>query len=126
MAKEQYKYTKTHEWIDLSEAGIAHVGISDHAQEQLGDIVYVNLPEVEALVKQGDAIMDVESVKAASDIYTPLDGVVVAVAYELEDTPEKLNASPYETRIFTLKDIVVPEGLLSYEEYLAFLESEED
>ncbi len=90
----QARYLKSHEWARQEEDEII-VGISDHAQEQLGDIVYVELPEVGDEVAQGEAFGSVESVKAASDIYAPVSGVVTAVNEELEDAPELVNQDPY-------------------------------
>ena len=90
----QARYLKSHEWARQEEDEII-VGISDHAQEQLGDIVYVELPEVGDEVAQGEAFGSVESVKAASDIYAPMSGVVTAVNEELEDAPELVNQDPY-------------------------------
>ncbi len=88
-------YTRDHEWIAV-EDGIAIVGITDHAQEALGDLVYVELPEENSQVEQGGAFAVVESVKAASEVYAPLSGEVVEVNQLLSDTPEKINESPYE------------------------------
>lgn len=85
------KYAKTHEWISV-EDGIAVVGISDHAQEHLGDVVYVELPETGKKVNKGDILCTVESVKAASDIYAPASGEIVEVNEELDASPEKINS----------------------------------
>ena len=86
------KYATSHEWL----AGDGKVGITDHAQEQLGDVVYVELPEVGREVTAGEAVAVVESVKTASDIYAPASGKIVAVNDELSGSPEKVNESPYE------------------------------
>ncbi|MHA0033837.1 glycine cleavage system protein GcvH [Deinococcus sp. PESE-13] len=86
------KYAASHEWL----AADGTVGISDHAQEQLGDVVYVELPEVGREVKAGEAVAVVESVKTASDIYAPASGTITAVNDELSGSPEKVNESPYE------------------------------
>ena len=90
------KYTSTHEWISVNEDGLVTVGISDHAQEALGDIVFVELPEAGASVNSKEEVAVVESVKAASDIYSPLTGEVVEINESLLDSPETVNASPYE------------------------------
>jgi glycine cleavage system H protein len=90
----QARYLKSHEWARQEDDEIV-VGISDHAQEQLGDIVYVELPEVGDEVARGEAFGSVESVKAASDIYAPVSGVVSAINEELEDAPELVNQDPY-------------------------------
>jgi glycine cleavage system H protein len=89
------KYVATHEWARLEEDGTVSVGISDHAQNALGDVVYVELPEEGQLVSGGDEAGVVESVKAASDIYAPISGTVVAVNSALDDEPEKVNQDPY-------------------------------
>jgi glycine cleavage system H protein len=89
-------YTKDHEWLRLDDDGSVTVGISDHAQEALGELVFVEVPEVGDSLSVGDACAVVESVKAASDIYCPLTGEVTAVNSALADTPELVNNSPYE------------------------------
>jgi len=89
------KYTEEHEWINLEE-GLATVGISAHAAHELGDITFIELPEVDTTVKQGDSIGTVESVKAASDIYSPVGGRISAVNTGVEDSPEIVNDSPEE------------------------------
>jgi glycine cleavage system H protein len=89
------KYTEEHEWINLEE-GLATVGISAHAAHELGDITFIELPEVDTDVKQGDSIGTVESVKAASDIYSPVGGRISAVNTAVEDSPEIVNDSPEE------------------------------
>jgi len=86
------KYTKTHEWVEVSGKN-ATVGISEHAQDELGDIVYVELPELGKEVKSGEVLCSVESVKSASDVYAPVSGKVVEVNKVLEDTPETINKS---------------------------------
>jgi len=90
------KYASTHEWARNEGDGTVTVGITDHAQDSLGDVVYVELPEVGTVVVAGDEAGVVESVKAASDIYAPVSGEVIAVNEALEDTPETVNDSPYE------------------------------
>ncbi|HEY5606677.1 MAG TPA: glycine cleavage system protein GcvH [Thermoplasmata archaeon] len=91
---ENLKYTKDHEWIHV-EGRRATVGITDHAQEQLTDVVYVELPPVGKVVKAGDVLGTVESVKAVSEIFSPLSGRVLEVNHALEDTPEVVNKDPY-------------------------------
>ena len=90
-----YRYTKEHEWVKL-EGDVALVGITHHAQDQLGDVVFVELPQMEAKIQAGDSFGTVESVKAVSDIYAPVSGQVVETNEDLEDAPEKLNESPHE------------------------------
>lgn len=90
------KYAKSHEWIKDHGDGTATVGITDHAQDQLGDIVFVELPKVGTHLAAGDSFGVVESVKAASDVYSPVSGEVIAVNQALEQTPEAINEAPYE------------------------------
>jgi len=92
---QDLKFAESHEWVRDEGAGLVTVGISDHAQEALGDLVYVEVPEVGATVTVGDACAVVESVKAASDVYSPVDGEVVAVNEALADAPELINSEPY-------------------------------
>lgn len=91
----ELKYLATHEWARLDDDGIVAVGITDHAQHALGDVVYVELPEIGQTLAAGDEAGVVESVKAASDIYAPVGGTVVAVNEALEDGPENVNQDPY-------------------------------
>ena len=89
------KYIASHEWVRVEGDGTVTVGVTDHAQDALGDVVYVELPEVDVVLSAGDEAGVVESVKAASDIYTPLSGTVIAVNNTLEDAPEQVNSDPY-------------------------------
>ena len=88
-------YTKSHEWISVEEDNTVRIGITDHAQSALGDLVFVELPEVDTQFAQGDACAVVESVKAASDIYSPVSGEIKAINDALEDDPELINNDPY-------------------------------
>ena len=98
------KYAKSHEWVRDEGDGVVSVGITDHAQELLGDLVFVDLPEVGAAVQAATECAVVESVKAASDVYSPLDGEIVAVNSALADAPETINSDPYgDGWIFKLK-----------------------
>lgn len=100
----ELRYAESHEWAELLDDGLVRVGISDHAQEQLGDLVFVELPEEGAEVSRGEACAVVESVKAASDIYAPISGEVVKVNESLADTPETVNGDPYgDGWLFTIK-----------------------
>jgi glycine cleavage system H protein len=92
----ELKYTKSHEWLRVEDDGVITVGISDHAQELLGDLVFVELPEVGAEFVAGDECCVVESVKAASDVYMPISGEIVEINEELVDEPEIINSSPYD------------------------------
>ncbi|AQQ66626.1 glycine cleavage system protein GcvH [Microbulbifer agarilyticus] len=94
--RNELKYASSHEWARLEEDGTVTVGISDHAQEALGDVVYVETPEVGQTLSAGEEAGVVESVKAASDIYAPISGEVVAINEALEDEPETVNSSPYD------------------------------
>jgi len=95
MIPKNLKYTKEHEWVKL-EGSEAVIGITDHAQSQLGDITFIELPQKDRQIKQSDSISTVESVKAASDIYSPVSGTITDVNSSLEDAPELINQSPYE------------------------------
>ncbi len=123
---QQLKYAKSHEWVKQEQDGSLTVGITDHAQDQLGDIVYVELPNKDAVIAAGDACMLIESVKAASDIYMPVAGKVIATNVQLEDEPELVNDSPYDAGwLFKImpndnKDI---DALLTLAEYESELDS---
>ena len=115
-----YKFLSSHEWAKLEDDGIVTVGISDYAQDQLGDIVFVELPELNSEFNQEDEAAVVESVKAASEIYSPVGGKVVEINTILEESPELVNSSPYdEGWFFKLKPLDVSEfdNLLSPEDY---------
>ncbi len=94
MYPSELKYTKSHEWVEVA-GGEARVGISDYAQHQLSDIVYVELPEVGRKIKKGEAVAVVESSKMAADCYCPVSGEIIAVNEDLEESPELINTSPY-------------------------------
>jgi glycine cleavage system H protein len=96
------KYTKDHEWIELS-GDRGKVGITDYAQQQLGDVVYVELPEIGARLKQGQSFGTIESVKAVSELYSPVTGEVVEVNAALKDKPETVNANPHESWMIVVK-----------------------
>jgi glycine cleavage system H protein len=90
----EYRFTKSHEWVHV-EGGVATIGISDHAQSELGDVIFVELPAVGAVLGTGDKFGSIESVKAASDLYAPVGGTVTAVNDQLADAPERVNSDPY-------------------------------
>jgi len=124
MFPEDLKYTKEHEWVRIDGDQVT-VGITDHAQSQLGDITFVELPEKEKEVNQSDSIATVESVKAASDIYSPLSGKVTEVNSALEEAPETINRSCYEEGWICRISVRTPgelEGLLNASAYEAYLE----
>lgn len=101
---ENLRYTRSHEWVEDLGDGAVRVGITDHAQDLLGDLVYVELPEVGSAHNQGDACAVVESVKAASDVYAPLSGEILAVNEALVDNPEMANSDPYgDGWLFTIQ-----------------------
>lgn len=97
------KYAATHEWAKLENGNVVRVGITDFAQQELGDLVYVELPEVGRKVKAKEQCAVVESVKTASDLYSPVDGEIVEVNESLSDSPEQINDAPYEAWIFCVK-----------------------
>lgn len=119
------RYSKEHEWVKL-EGGKAYIGITDYAQHALGDIVFVELPKTGSNLNTGDIIGVVESVKAASDIYTPISGTVADINKDLEVSPEKINESPYDCWIAALEinDANEYEGLMDAVEYEKFCEQE--
>jgi len=94
--KSGLMYTKDHEWVKEVSDNVVRIGITDFAQDQLGDVVFVELPELNTRVNKGEAFSVVESVKAASDVYSPVTGTIVAVNTELEENPELINESPYD------------------------------
>lgn len=123
---EGVKFTKEHEWA-REEGGKVYIGISDYAQNSLGDIVYVELPAAGKKVKAGDAISVVESVKTASDIYSPVSGTVIEVNDALEDSPELLNEDPYENYIAVIdpENLSELDKLMDEKEYREFCSEEE-
>ncbi|MDY7024760.1 MAG: glycine cleavage system protein GcvH [Pseudomonadota bacterium] len=124
---ENLKYIDSHEWIRVESDGTAFIGITDHAQEALGDLVFVELPEVGETVSAGEEAGVVESVKAASDIYSPLSGEIVSVNEGLEDEPEMINNDAYgDGWIYQIKftDESELDALLSAEDYQAVIEDE--
>jgi len=125
---KELMYTREHEWLRDEGNGEYTVGITEHAQETLGDMVFVDLPEVGNVVSAGDDVAVVESVKAASDIYAPLSGEIVAVNSELSDSPELVNEQPYqEGWIFRIKasDTAELADLIDAAGYNSMIEAEE-
>jgi len=119
------KFSESHEWVSQEEDGVVKVGITDHAQSQLGDLVFVELPEEGATFGQGDSCAVVESVKAASDIYCPVSGEIVAVNEAVVDAPEIVNNDPYgDGWLFTVRldDADELEGLMDSERYAQHIE----
>jgi glycine cleavage system H protein len=122
---QELRYVSSHEWVRLEDDGTATIGITDHAQEALGDVVFVELPDVGAQLGAGDEAGVVESVKAASDIYAPIGGEIIAINENLEDSPEVINADPYGDGWFfrmRLDDVADLDELMSAEQYDASCE----
>lgn len=118
-------YTKDHEWIKV-EGDKAYIGVTDYAQDSLGDIVYVELPDIDDEFEMEDSFAVVESVKAAADIYIPVDGRVLEINEELEDDPSLVNEDPYENWmvLVELEDTSQLDELMDHKEYEKFLEGE--
>jgi glycine cleavage system H protein len=126
MYPTNFRYTKEHEWVRV-EGGIAVVGITDHAQKELGDIVYVDLPKVGARLEQGKPLGSVESVKAVSDIFAPVSGEVTEINEMLSTTPEKLNEDPHAAAWLVKIKLSAPDEvsrLLSAEDYQKYVGAE--
>lgn len=122
----ELRYLRSHEWVRLEEDGTVTIGITHHAQEELGDVVFVELPEIGAMLGAGDEAGAVESVKAASEIYAPLTGEIVDVNSTLEESPETVNGDPYNDGWFfkmKLEDNGELADLLDAEAYAEFIDS---
>ena len=119
----ELQYTKSHEWVKM-EGDVAYVGITDFAQDALGDVVFINLPQVGDALNAGDSFGDVESVKAVSDLMCPVSGEIVEVNEGLADTPEELNADPYGAWIIKVSGITDTEELMDADAYEAFCAEE--
>ena len=122
--REGLLYAKSHEWVK-EEGDVVTIGLTDYAQSELGDLVFVNLPEEGDSVSVGEAFGDVESVKAVSDVYSPVSGVVCEINEELLDAPESINGAPYDAWFIKVKEVSEKEELLSSSEYEAFVASEQ-
>ena len=120
---ETLRYSKSHEWVK-SEEGMVVIGLTDFAQSELGDLVFVNLPEVDDTVTAGEALGDVESVKAVSDIFSPVSGTVCEINEELLDHPELINEAPYDAWLIKVKDVTDEEELITAAEYETHCQSE--
>lgn len=116
---KELKYSKTHEWVKELDGGLVEIGLTDFAQDALGSLVFVNLPEVGDDVTMGEALGDVESVKAVSDVYCPVSGTVAEINEELLDAPEKINEVPYEAWLIRVEDVTETEELLDAADYEA-------
>lgn len=122
---QELMYSKSHEWIKFIDDTTALIGLTDYAQDALGDLVFVNLPEEGDEVTAGEAFADVESVKAVSDVFSPVSGTVAEVNEDLLDAPERMNEDPYGAWLIKVENITEKEELLSADEYIEFYESEE-
>ena len=118
---KELTYAKTHEWVK-KDGGLVEIGLTDYDQAPAGDIVFVNLPEVGDAVTMGESFADVESVKAVSDIYSPVTGVVAEVNEALLDAPETVNGAPYDAWFIKVKDVTEEEELLDAAAYEALCE----
>jgi glycine cleavage system H protein len=126
MYPENFRYTKEHEWV-LVEGDTGTIGITDHAQHELGDIVYVDLPKVGAHLEKGKTFGSVESVKAVSDVYAPISGEVTEINGLLAESPEKLNEDPHGAAWLVKLKLSAPaevEGLMSAADYQTYAETE--
>jgi glycine cleavage system H protein len=101
--QDTFKFAETHEWASIEDDGLVWVGISNHAQEALGDVMFFQAPEIGRQVKQGEAIAAIESVKAASDIHAPINGEIIALNEEMDASPELVNEKPYSVWLFKIK-----------------------
>ena len=121
--RTELKYTKSHEWVK-EEGDVIVVGISDYAQDALGDIVFVNLPEEGDDISIGDAFADVESVKAVSDIFSPVEGTVKEVNEELVDNPALINEAPYDAWLIKVENVSEKEDMMDADAYEKFIAEE--
>jgi glycine cleavage system H protein len=119
---DNLSYTKEHEWLSLDDDGNVKVGITDHAQDALSDVVFVELPEIGSSFSKGDSMAIAESVKAASDIYAPVSGKIISVNTKLEESPELINESPYDFGwMATIEPTEELEDLLNSDSYREFI-----
>jgi glycine cleavage system H protein len=118
---ENLKFTKSHEWVKSLDGGIVEIGLTDFAQSELGDIVFVNLPQAGDELKAGSTFADVESVKAVSDIYSPLNGTVKEANQQVLDHPESINSAPYESWLIRAQGDIPAGELISSAEYKTLL-----
>ncbi len=117
-------YSKDHEWVRVESDGVAVVGVTDYAAEQLGDVVYVDLPEVDGEISAGAEMGEIESTKSVSDLFSPIDGTVTEINDAVVDSPELVNSSPFEDGwLIKVRFEALPDDLLSAADYKAFTES---
>ena len=117
---EELKYSRNDEWVKMLDATTALVGITDYAQHEMGGLVFINLPVAGDTVTKGEALCDIESVKAVSDVISPVTGEIAEVNERLEDTPEKLNEDPYGAWIAKVENISDQEALMNAAEYRTY------
>ncbi|SEE25308.1 glycine cleavage system H protein [Streptomyces sp. 2112.3] len=121
---QQLRYSKEHEWLSGAEEGVSTVGITEHAANALGDVVYVQLPEVGATVAAGETCGELESTKSVSDLYSPVDGEITEINEDVVNDPSLVNTAPFEGGwLFKVKISDEPGELLSADEYAAFIQS---
>lgn len=123
--KETVLFTKSHEWVEVIDENTIRAGLTDYAQESLGDLVFINLPEPGDEVIMEEPFGDVESVKAVSDIFSPVTGIVSAINEELLDVPELINQSPYDAWLVEINEITEREDYLTLKEYEELIRGEE-
>lgn len=123
---ENLLYTKSHEWVKEVDENTVIVGLTDYAQEALGDLVFINLPEEGDETTAGESFADVESVKAVSDVFCPVTGEVSEINEELLDAPEMINEHPYDAWLAKITNVTDREEFLSPEEYEEFVKSEQE
>ncbi|NMB42721.1 MAG: glycine cleavage system protein GcvH [Clostridiales bacterium] len=121
---QELKYTKTHEWVEFLEENKVRIGLTEYAVEELGDLVFIDLPEVDDEVEIEDSFADVESVKAVSDVFSPVTGVITAVNEDLLNHPELVNESPLEAWFIEVDEITEFDDLITKEEYEEFIREE--
>lgn len=120
--REDLMYTESHEWVKFEDETTALIGLTDYAQKELGDLVFVNLPGEGDAVAVGDSFADVESVKAVSDVYAPVSGTIAAVNEALLDAPEKINEAPYEAWLCRIEGITDKSELMDAAAYRTLIE----
>ena len=121
---DELRYSKDHEWVRVDDAGVAVIGVTDYAAGQLGDVVYVDLPEVGDAISAGTEMGEIESTKSVSDLFSPIDGTVVEINQEVVDAPELVNSSPFEQGwLLKASFEALPDDLLSAEDYQKFTDS---
>ena len=121
---KELKYSKSHEWVKMTGDAEAVIGLTDYAQDQLGDLVFVNLPEEGDSFEVDEVFADVESVKAVSDVLSPVAGTIEAINEELLDSPQMINTDPYEAWLVKMVEISESTDLMSADEYEDFIKSE--